>query len=139
MKEVKVACPHCAASRDIDLYEGETPGGKQVNVLRWCSQCGTAWWSQNPGNPYVPDCSVGESAVASEKLLTDAVEEYLSSCYGTQKIPDVQRRELGQAFLAGIHWKNTLFVADRVELSALVALLTVGPEFEQRMRALMED
>lgn len=139
MAEAEVVCPNCAEKRDLELYEGETPGGIKVNVLRWCSQCGTAWWSQSPENPYVPDCSVGESAVASEKLLTDAVDEYLSSCYGTQQIPSVQRQEVRQAFLAGIHWKNTLFVANRNELTGLLARLTLGPEFDGLVRKAMED
>ena len=39
--------------------------------------------------------------------LDAALNEYVRRIYGGDGIPDVQLREVRQAFLSGVHWLNT--------------------------------
>ena len=41
------------------------------------------------------------------KEIETAVNEYLIACYGGQSLGPAQIKEVRQAFLSGIHWRDT--------------------------------
>ncbi len=39
--------------------------------------------------------------------LEDALTTYIKACYGDSPLPKAQTAEVRQAFLSGIHWRDT--------------------------------
>lgn len=50
------------------------------------------------------------------ETLNTAFDEYRQACYGDRNLPDVQLKEVRQAFFSGIHWLNTRESYDPDEL-----------------------